>query len=641
MNVNSLSSLFFLFCVLLLWHNPSQAQRYRYKMDLNKVINDAIEVELEVPANILSEQMTYHFPKIIPGTYEIQDFGQFVNNLKALDKKGKELPVERVDKNTWIIRNGKKLDKITYLLDDTWDANLREPIFEPSGTSFEPGKVFVLNNNGCFGFFKGHEKMPFELTIDRPNSMFGTTSLRRLDEGSDFDTDVFLADSYQILVDSPIMYCEPDTVKYTLGYGEILISIYSPNREVKAKDIGAKILPMLEAQKKYLGDLLPVNQYCFIIYLSPNGYPSGSIGALEHSRSSFFCLLEEKADKIGKIVVDIAAHEFFHIVTPLYIQSEEIFNFDFMEPKMSKHLWLYEGVVEYMAQHMQVRYQLSKQDEFLNTLSDKIRVSFRYKDGISLTEMSANCLVPPYSKQYNNIYYKGAINAACFDALLLKISNGKYDLQLLLRDLSLLYGSSGETRPFKDKELFDDICQKILDRRPEIPKGQSKLVREFFKKHVEGIEKYDYNQFFNAFGIEYVEEAAVEEISPLGGIENGVLRTDSLNRFYIAKHDKLDEFGKNGIGFLEGDVFLEWNGKPFGPNSASGVLLTYVNNAKENDPLEIKILRKVGEVYEQKILTAKVSKIKVDKKHVLRFMDKASEEQLKLRKIWLEPRPAS
>ena len=36
-----------------------------------------------------------------------------------------------------------------------------------------------------------------------------------------------------------------------------------------------------------------------------------------------------------------------------YFHSEEIGNFDFQKPKMSRHLWLYEGLTEYAAHHTQ------------------------------------------------------------------------------------------------------------------------------------------------------------------------------------------------------------------------------------------------------------------------------------------------
>ncbi len=615
------------FPLLCFWSIAAPAQTaesndfYQYRVDINNVQEDRLFVELTVPTSIGEKDRIFQFPKIIPGTYEILNYGRFVSSLKAFDKKGTEFGVERIDENTWEI-HGKKITKITYLIEDTWDADVPKAVFEPSGTNFEARKNYVLSANGCFGFFKDKEKLPYVITYDRPADFYATTSLKRI--GGDFDTDIFKAQDYHELVDAPVMYCRPDTVNFQLGYGDIQISIYSPNGIVTAKDIAKEIKPMLEAQNSYLGNILPVDRYAFIIYLSPNGYPSGTVGALEHARSSLFCLTEEKPEKISKLVVDIASHEFFHMVTPLYVHSEEIHNFDFVQPKMSKHLWLYEGVIEYMAQHMQVKYDLVSNEDFMVTLREKVYNSTRYKQGISLVEMSKNCLVPPYSKQYNNIYYKGAIIAMCLDLELLKLSKGKYDIQMLLRDLSGYYG---QDTPFKDDKLFQEIVEIT---------GFKKL-KTFFEKYIEGTEQPNYNEFLKPFGVKYHPEAPIEEVSPLGGMENGVLKTDSLDRFYIHKPEKLDKFGKESIGFQQDDIITKWNGKELTAKNVSNVLISYMNSVKEGDTLTVAVLRKNAEgALEEVAKDIKVIKIPVVKKHVFEILANPTEEQLKMRTRWLD-----
>jgi predicted metalloprotease with PDZ domain len=393
---------------------------------------------------------------------------------------------------------------------------------------------------------------------------------------------------------------------------------------VKAKDIAEEVRPMLEAQIQYLGNILPVDRYSFIIYLAPNGYKSGKVGALEHARSSLFCLLEDETDRISRLVVNIASHEFFHIVTPLYIHSEEIHFFDFVNPKMSKHLWLYEGVVEYMAKHMQAKHDIISIDDYLIEVRNKVRNSTRYKQGISLTELSANCLVEPYSKQYQNIYYKGASIAMCLDLELMRLSKGKYDIRMLLRDLSGYYGQDS---PFKDEELFEKIIEIT----------RFKQLREFFDKYVEGTEFPDYNALVEPFGVKYFKRTTVDDLSPLGGIENGVIKPDTLGRFYISKAQKLDEFGIKHIGLQQDDVIIKWDGRKFGPSTASAVLLSYLNAVKVGDQLEVVVLRadENGELQEVN-LTTEVVKIPIEKTHVFKLVENPTDEQLIMRNRWLE-----
>jgi predicted metalloprotease with PDZ domain len=607
------------FCTTL----RAQTGTYKYSINLNEVIDDQLKVELKVPAGIQSEEVYFYFPRIVPGTYQIHDFGQLVKDFKAFDIKGNSLYVDRVDETTWRITKAKKLDKIIYTVDDTWDTRLKEPVFEAAGTSFDEGKSFLLNAQGLFGFFKNGLTLPVELSVAYPTSMYGASSLKRT--ASESGRDNFRAANYHDLIDRPLMYAVPDTVNFKLGYGDIQIAVYSPNKKVKASEIKDKILPILEAQNKYLGSILPVDHYNFLIYLSPNGFPSGNKNALEHHHSSLFCLDEDNIEKLSSVIVELAAHEFFHIVTPLHIKSEEIQNFDYLEPKMSRHLWLYEGVVEYMSFHMQVRTGLMTEQELLDKLSEKMRTSRYYKQGISLAEMSNYCLIEPYSSLYNNFYHRGALTAMCLDLALLSHSNGKYDLQALLRDLSSHFGKE---QCFKDDELYEKII--------EVTRQVDLLV--FFSSYTEGTEMLNFNKYLEPFGIKFSETDIVPEISPMGGIEKGVLRTDSLGRMYIHKEDKLDEFGQKFIQFKKGDVILEWNGSPVNKDNISVVLAAYTKSVREFDDLSIKVLRKSANgISEEKMLNTKISRIMLPTEDVFGFISNASEEQKNLRKIWLGP----
>jgi len=61
-------------------------ERYTYILDLTKVENDQLVVTLITP-NISESEINFYMPKIIPGTYRIADYGRFVSDLKAFNKK--------------------------------------------------------------------------------------------------------------------------------------------------------------------------------------------------------------------------------------------------------------------------------------------------------------------------------------------------------------------------------------------------------------------------------------------------------------------------------------------------------------------------------------------------------------------------
>jgi predicted metalloprotease with PDZ domain len=511
---------------------------YQYSIDLTKVDNDQLMVNLIVPA-MNKKEVVFYMPKIVPGTYANYNFGRFVSDFTARDKRGKILPVEKIDENSWRIRNAKNLNRVSYTVDDTWDTDIRQDfVFEPGGTNIEKDTNFVLNTHGFFGYFDDLKRARYEINITKPEGFYGSTSLTAATTSG--TKDVYQVDSYMDLVDAPMMYNRPDTTTLKIGGADILVSIYSPNKAATSKEIAANIQEVLEAQKEYLGGQLPIKKYAFIIYLSDKNYKSGLMGALEHSYSSLYTLPEAQPEYLAQTIRDVAAHEFFHILTPLSIHSEEIHNFDFNNPKMSKHLWLYEGVTEYFAGHMQVVHGLIDVPQYMGVIQEKMMAAEQHNDTLPFTVMSKNAL-DIHKDEYNNVYQKGALIGLALDIRLRELSQGKYGMQNLMRDLAKTYGKE---KAFKDDELFDQIAKLTY---PEI--------RSFFARYVEGSEPLPLKEVLGKVGITYEPNAVTKGVT-LGNME--VNFNPETQRLIVTNTDQLDEFGK-AMGFKEGDEFVAFN----------------------------------------------------------------------------------
>lgn len=602
----------------------SPEKSYQYKVNLNEIKDDQLTVELTVPATN-AKTLRFWLPKMVPGTYSVYDFGRFVIELNAFDKKGKKMKAKRSDDGlSWEIKKAKKLAKISYTVEDTWDTKKSNVIFEPAGTCFtDDKKCFVFNNHGIFGYFEGHERMPYTVEVDRPANLFGGTSLERV--GGDADTDIFKANDYHALVDAPIMFAAPDTAQLKIGQTNVLIHTFSPTGRVKSKDLQADIEPILRAQLEYLGGNLPVDRYAFLLFLNKEGeaYKSGAAGALEHSYSSFYCLFEGKTSDIGQMVRDVAAHEFFHIITPLFIHSEEIHYFDFANPKMSEHLWLYEGVTEYSAQHVQVKEKLQTVETFLDNMATKLRTSKSFNDNIPFTEMSKTCLDKNKS-QYSNVYLKGALIGMCVDLKLRILTKGEYGIQNVLKDLAKKYGIN---QPFKDSELFDEIAN--VSKQP--------AIKQFLLDHVAGTKPLPYAELLQEAGISYLAEGPVKEVSKFGlsDIQNGFDFDRKQAKLKIKSDEYIDAFGKE-LGWQAGDLIDTWNGQPLNMATINTVLGGHEQAAKEGDELTIEVLRKTdGEEYKKVTLKAKLKTTTTVKKHVFQTNANPTAEQLQLRKAWL------
>jgi predicted metalloprotease with PDZ domain len=589
---------------------------YHYSVDLTKVNNDKLTIKL-TPPDMTENETVFMFPAMVPGTYEVYDFGRFVSNFKAEGKDGKTITVEKININSYKLSPASAIKEITYEVEDTWDTNIKEkPVFEPGGSDIEEGKVFGINTHCFFGYFKNKIETNFILEFTKPKGFYESTSLTNLKSGE--TKDVISVFNYHDLVDAPILYCQPDTTTINIGDARVLISVYSPNKIVSSNFVARNLKELLFAQAEYLGGELPISKYAFLFYFNDKPTLTGSAGALEHSYSSFYSLPEADTTDLAQEIRDVSAHEFFHIVTPLSIHSHEIGEFDFNNPVMSKHLWLYEGLTEYAAHHMQVKTGLIEFDDFFDVMIKKMQNARNsYNDTVPFTVMSKYAL-DKYKSQYPNVYEKGAVIGMCLDIMLRYYSDGKYGTQELMKDLSKQYG---KTKSFNDDDLFSDI-----------EKLSYKEVRYFLDTYVAGNKTLPFKDIFSMVGLNYTEKRVVEKIT-LGGIAVGY--NPQTSHLVVVNTDKLDDFGKK-LKFKEGDEIITFNNRKLALDNMKDVLGGFMEKAKTGDKLMIEVLRKDKKGNEKtKKLKAKVKPVKVTETDLLELNDKATEQQINARKAWL------
>ena len=632
--ITSILVLIFTFLIQLAF-SQSKAT-YEYTVDLTRVVDDKVYVELGVPT-ITANQITFYMPKIIPGTYSIADYGRFISDVQAYDKKGNKLTVEKTTENSWVIKNANKLKKLSYWVDDILDAEKDGPsIYPMAATNIEAEKNFVINTSGFFGYFEGLKKVPFTLNVIRNNEFYGTTGLIAKKTGEPLpkiskekvltaipkSIDVYQVDNYDQLIDNPLMYNKPDTAIIRVANAEVLIGSYSPNKKITAKEISDVVRDLLLAQKEYLGGKLPVDKYAFIFFFTDK--PSAGFGALEHSFSSFYFLPESEINDIKQNIRDVAAHEFFHIVTPLNIHSEEIHHFDFNDPKMSKHLWLYEGVTEYFAGHVQVKHNLITPEQYLNIIRQKLLTASNYIDDVPFTDISKYTL-DKYKDQYYNVYQKGALIGMCLDIKLRSLSNGKYGIQNLVADLAQRFGPQ---KAFQDEELFAEITKLTY---PEIG--------EFLTRYVGGPEKLPVSELFQSVGIKYIPEISSLEYSL--GLENNAITVTMVEQVPMLSIANLSALNSQGVamGFQVGDVLVKLNGETIpdlGPKITQ-FITKHQSALKEGGTLSYTVLRK-NEAGEKSYveLSAPMQKVERKQRFLISLDPDATSEQLALRNSWIK-----
>lgn len=535
-----------------------------YEIDIAHLQNDLLPVKLTLAHAPEKEKAIFAFPATVPGTYSTQDYGRFVVKLEAFDRNGVSLPVKKEGNNQFVITNATKLSQLRYTVEDILDQKVKKnPVFAPASTNFDDGKNFIFNNGGIFGFIQGSENEPIRVQCTKPENFYGATSLHHV--SSTNRQQIFEADSYHQLMDCPILFSMPDTAQFYVGNTLVTIAVYDVQGVARAKHFHEILKRDMQAVDAFLPNL-PVQNYTFLLYVdympgigeALNGnmnlfqkisialkFKNLALGALEHGNSSLYYLADLGPDlkleelSVDKQLTDAAIHEFMHILTPLGLHAQHIGNFDYLQPKMSKHLWLYEGVTEYFAYLIKLNAGIMDRDEYLHEMQTKLEKGLKFPiEQMSFTEMSAHVLEKKYNKQYMRVYDRGAVLAMMLDAEIQRLTHSR---KSLLDVLLTLYNRYGARKSF-DEDTF--IPELVAEVHPDL--------QLFFDRYIEGRNQWQPDEYLKYIGIAY-HDTLVENsfLNPLDSKDNDI----KVKKLGIGLEQKVSKTGpREWAGLKKGDI---------------------------------------------------------------------------------------
>ena len=590
-----------LFSIVLGWQAPVQAQKKGeiiYELNLNERADDQFKVSLKVKG-LKKENNIFQFAATAPGTYQTMDIGRFVRSFKAYDRKGREIPVSRNGLNQWVISKPKKVRRISYSIAETFDTPVTENhVYEMCGTSIENDHVFI-NGQAVFGYFHNMQEADLKIKLQYPAEWLVGTALAKDEEG------YYLATDFDHIVDSPFLLGRLSKASSDFNGTTIDIYTYSKTDKIKSKALMTKMTSMLEAANDFVVDF-PVDRYTFLFHFEDKG-----AGAWEHSYSSGYVLQETELNpSTVQKITSIAAHEFFHIITPLNIHSEVIETFNFVQPTASEHLWLYEGVTEWAAHIMQLRGGLISPEQYLSEQSKKLMIDQKYFDSTySLSKLALNSFSPEGQSQYGNIYYRGALVASLLDIRLLELSEGKRGLREVMNELSKTYGPD---KAFSEKDFFRLFTDATY---PEIG--------DFLDHYVKQANPLPVKAYYAKLGILYEPLYTSGVKVPSLGYE--MLPSESGMVVQQAKPAIQEQ------GLQEGDIVLEIMGEPIREETAVQIGQK-LQELEANAAYQLRIRR--GE--ETMELNMKMESREEQKPHYFAFDQQPTGEQLKLRAAWMK-----
>lgn len=525
-----------------------------FSINLNDRSNDTFKVTINV-TNLSANNSIFQFAITAPGTYKVMDIGRFVSNFKAYDKLGNSIPVNKITVNQYQLSKPSKVKKITYEIAETFDSKIKKnSVYLMCGTSIENDHV-LINGQAVFGYFSGKQASPFSIKLDYPVHWKIGTALKQHKNG------LYYVNSYDHVVDSPILLGELSVASSKVGKTDIDVFTFSKNKVVNSTEILTSMKEILIAADQFLYEL-PVDRYTFLYF-----FDDKDAGAWEHSYSSEYVLKENKWSTIESFIKNTAAHEFFHIITPLNIHSEIIEQFNFVTPVPSKHLWLYEATTEWAANTMLFRSNQTSLEEYFELLHRKVDASQFFENNYSLEKLSLNSYTDKGQEQYVNIYHRGALIMGLLDIKLLELSNGKKGLRELINNLIKKYGP---TKSFSEDDFYNEIVR-MTD--PEI--------KNFFDNYIIGAEPLPFKEMYKKIGINFKNQVIDSTKSQTG------------LRYYLTDKGftllKCSE-GALKLGFKKGDIIKTVNGQDFNEKTISEIKKNW-SLSKPNDSYSISLLR--------------------------------------------------
>jgi predicted metalloprotease with PDZ domain len=558
---------------------------------------DTFLIELDVPRLSKSNKI-YQFASTAPGAYQVMDIGRFVSDLKAFDKKGNEIRVNKVQVNQFEFASPEKVRKIKYKVAETFDTPVREnPIYAMSGSSLEKSHA-LINTHCMLGYFHGLQDTDIEINLVYPSGWTVGTPLK-------FNSSKRLAaPDFDFVVDSPILLGELTQASLDVAGKTVEIFTFSKTGKIKSSDLMDNMKSVFISANKFVKGF-PIDRYVLLFH-----FEDITAGAWEHSYSSEYVFKEMDLNpEIAQYLNGIAAHEIFHMITPLHLHSEITEEFNFNTPTPSQHLWLYEGVTEWASDMLQLRDSLINLEQVLAQVTDKLLTDEQFDKNYSLQKLSLTSYTPEGRKQYPNIYYRGALVPLIMDIFLLEKTGGKRGLREVLLDLSKKYGPY---KPFSEQNFFNEF---VSITHPE--------MRQLIDKYILNAEPLPIAEYFAKLGIDYQAEVKTGETVADRG---HTLSYDGSN-FFISEVQETSE----REGLKANDIVTSVNGITASHENFE-TLIPVIQGIQPGDTVTYTVSRG-NESVELKLSVGEKEQVE---KHVFTVKENPTADELALREAWMK-----
>jgi predicted metalloprotease with PDZ domain len=276
------------------------------------------------------DTITLKMPNWMPGYYQIMDYAKSVENISALDENGKNIPLEKLNHNTWIIYG---INNRSFTVSYTIRTN-RQFV---ANSYMDSAHAYIIPEN-TFLYVDGSLQVPVSVKIViYPEWENIATGLEPVAGQSD----EFSASDFDILYDCPILIGNLEELPPFYVYG-----IEHRFTGYKIGDFDRRLFmenlrKVVQAAVNIIGEI-PYQQYTFIGI----GPGRGGIEHLNNTTISFNGNGLDSPDAMNS-TMNFMGHEYFHHYNVKRIRPFELGPFDYENGNRTNLLWVSEGLSVY------------------------------------------------------------------------------------------------------------------------------------------------------------------------------------------------------------------------------------------------------------------------------------------------------
>lgn len=421
-----------------------------YKVSVPEPASHTYEVEL-YSCNLNLDTIYLKMPKWMPGYYQIIDYAKSVENLKAKNQQGTNIPVRKLNDNTWIITGVK--NKSFYV---TYSIKTEKQFVANSYVDTEHAYLIPENT---FLYIEGLLKTPVSISLILNNKWWKVATGLEPIPGKPNE---FTASDFDTLYDCPILIGNLQELPSFKVKGVEHRFIGYKMENFDHKSFMNNLQKTIEAATTVFGDI-PYKQYTFIGI----GPGQGGIEHLNNTTISFDGTGLDKPEGMNK-TMNFIAHEYIHHYNVKRIRPFELGPFDYDNGNKTNLLWVSEGLTVYYEYLIVKRAGLVNGNGLLSFLDRNIN-SVENNPGRhyqSLQQSSYRTwdegpfgtfgVEPGKTISY---YDKGPVVGLFLDFKIRNATENKKSLDDVMRTLYWKYYKKGQ-RGFTEAE-FQETCEQI------------------------------------------------------------------------------------------------------------------------------------------------------------------------------------